>query len=47
MVTVGELIELLSTIDESKKVFISSEGGCVVDDNIIIREQDSEVFLEI
>lgn len=45
--TVKELIAKLSEIDENKEVFISCEGGCVLDNNINILQEDNKVLLEI
>lgn len=44
---VGDLIKLLSNIDEKKAVFISCEGGCVIDEKITLLEQDDKLILEI
>jgi len=45
--TVGELIELLSRVDQNKTVYISCEGGCVIDDKISLNEEDQRVILEV
>lgn len=45
--TVKELIEQLSKLEQESEVLISCEGGCVVDNEITVLQKNDKVILEI
>ncbi|MEK4578263.1 hypothetical protein [Bacillus sp. FSL R12-0074] len=45
--TVKDLIAYLMELDHESEVFISCEGGCVVDNEITVKQEDDKVILEI
>ncbi|MGG4560870.1 hypothetical protein [Bacillus toyonensis] len=45
--TVEELIASLLHLNPNSEVYISCEGGCVVDNEIIVKQEGNKVVLEI
>ncbi|MFF2445083.1 hypothetical protein [Priestia megaterium] len=45
--TVSELIQYLSNFDKDSEIFISCEGGCVMDNEIKVLQKENKVILEI
>lgn len=45
--TVRELIEKLSELNNESEIFISCEGGCVLDTEIRVIQEEKKVILEI
>ncbi|WP_180227740.1 hypothetical protein [Bacillus thuringiensis] len=45
--TVEELIKNLLNLNPNSEVYISCEGGCVVDNEISVKQDGNKVFLEI
>lgn len=44
---VEELIANLLNLNPDSEVYISCEGGCVVDNEITVKQEGNKVFLEI
>ncbi len=44
--TVEELITNLLNLNPDSEVYISCEGGCVVDNEIIVKQEGNKVVLE-
>ncbi|WP_179118772.1 MULTISPECIES: hypothetical protein [Bacillus cereus group] len=45
--TVKDLIAYLMELDHESEVFVSCEGGCVVDNDITVKQKGNKVILEI